>query len=278
MCSTIAPNKASPRFFSVVRQPAASAGSCNDDELVEKRMRRDARISVIIPALNEEQAIGHVLSAIPPWVDEVLVVDNGSTDNTAEVARAHGARVIREPQRGYGAACLAGLAALNQPDIVVFLDGDFSDHPEEMHRLVDPIINDQVEMVIGSRVLGQAEPGALMPQARFGNWLSCQLIRLLWGVSFTDLGPFRAIRYRTLMSLDMQDRDYGWTVEMQIKAARDRIRIKEVPVNYRARIGRSKVSGTIRGVLGAGTKILFTIFRYGVRAERRGRPIGPKQH
>lgn len=240
-------------------------------------MRRGAKISVIIPALNEEQAIGHVVSAIPAWVDEVIVVDNGSTDKTAEVARAHGARLIGEPQRGYGAACLAGLAALNQPDIVVFLDGDFSDHPEEMHLLVDPIINDEAEMVIGSRVMGRAEPGALLPQARFGNWLACRLIRLRWGVAFTDLGPFRAIRYATLAGFDMQDRDYGWTVEMQIKAARDGVRIKEVPVSYRARIGRSKVSGTIKGVLGAGTKILFTIFRYGIRTPAHARQSDRKQ-
>jgi glycosyltransferase involved in cell wall biosynthesis len=230
-------------------------------------MRCGVKVSVIIPALNEEQSIGKVVSAIPAWIDEIIVVDNGSTDQTAEMARTGGARVVDEPQRGYGSACLAGLAALGSPEIVVFLDGDFSDHPDEMRLLVDPIAGGEVDMVIGSRVMGRVESGALTPQARFGNWLSCKLIRRFWNVSFTDLGPFRAIRYSTLKSFNMQDRDYGWTVEMQIKAARDGVRIKEVPVSYRKRIGQSKVSGTIKGVIGAGTKILYTIFRYGVRNE-----------
>ncbi len=223
-------------------------------------MRRDNTIAVIIPALNEELSIGHVLGAIPNWVDDVVVADNGSTDNTAAVAEAHNARVVHEPQRGYGAACLTGIAALRGSDIVVFLDGDFSDYPQEMASLVDPIISDKADLVIGSRVLGRHEPGALTPQARFGNRLACFLMRLFWGQRYTDLGPFRAIRRNTLESLDMRDRDYGWTVEMQIKAARQGVRAIEAPVQYRRRIGKSKVSGTLRGVVGAGTKILSTIF------------------
>jgi glycosyltransferase involved in cell wall biosynthesis len=231
-------------------------------------MRGDARISVIIPALNEEAAIGQVIAAIPGWVDEVLVVDNGSTDATAAVAREQKARVIWEPQRGYGTACLAGINALNTPDIVVFLDGDFSDYPEEMERLVDPLVENKVDLVIGSRVLGQRQPGSLTLQARFGNWLACLLIRLTWHVTYSDLGPFRAIRFPALRLLNMEDRDYGWTVEMQIKAAACHLRILEVPVSYRLRVGQSKISGTIRGVVGAGTKILATIGKEALRSRQ----------
>ncbi len=233
-------------------------------------MRGNARLAVIIPALNEAAAIGRVLAAIPGWVDEVLVVDNGSTDATAAVARNHGARVIWEPQRGYGAACLAGINALTTPDIVVFLDGDYSDHPEEMDRLVDPLVRNNADLVIGSRVMGQRQPGALTPQARFGNWLACLLIRLIWQVRYSDLGPFRAIGFPALQLLNMQDRDYGWTVEMQIKAAARRLRILEVPVSYRPRVGQSKISGTLRGVLGAGTKILATIGKEALRSRQGG--------
>jgi glycosyltransferase involved in cell wall biosynthesis len=223
-------------------------------------MRNDVKIAVIIPALNEEQSVGKVIAAIPRWVDDIIVADNGSTDKTAEVARAHGARVVSEPRRGYGSACLTAIAALDNPDVVVFLDGDFSDYPEEMARLVDPVVSGEADLVIGSRVLGRREPGALTPQARFGNWLACTLIRLIWKVGYTDLGPFRAIRASTLLGLGMRDPDYGWTVEMQIKAARDGVRVQEVPVSYRRRIGKSKVAGTFKGVLGAGAKILLTIF------------------
>ena len=223
-------------------------------------LRSDSKISVIIPAVDEERSIGKVISAIPGWVDEIIVVDNGSKDATASVARANGARVISEPKRGYGTACLAGIAALDDPDIVVFLDGDFSDHPEEMHLLVDPILDGRDEMVIGSRVLGRREPGALAPQARFGNLLACFLMRMIWRAKFTDLGPFRAIRYSTLKKLGMRDPNYGWTVEMQIRAAQQKIPFREAPVSYRKRVGKSKVSGTVRGVIGAGTKILGTIF------------------
>lgn len=224
-------------------------------------MRNKSTVAVIIPAFNEEPSIGKVLDAIPEWVDDVVVVDNGSTDRTAEIARERGARIVVEPRRGYGSACLAGIAALEGPGIIVFLDGDFSDHPDEMPLLVDPIASGRADIVIGSRTIGKREPGALTPQALFGNWLSCMLIRWFWSVSYSDLGPFRAIRYETLKELAMRDVDYGWTVEMQIKAAQSGARSLEVPVSYRKRIGKSKISGTVRGVIGAGTKILSTIFR-----------------
>ena len=223
-------------------------------------MRHDHTIAVIIPVLNEEGSIGNVLDAIPDWVDDIIVADNGSTDSTAEIAAAHGGRVISAPQRGYGSACLCAMDHLQTPDIIVFIDGDFSDHPEEMDTLVDPIIDGDIDLVIGSRVAGQAEPGALTSQAAFGNWLATKLIRAFWGVRYTDLGPFRAIRYSTLLEIGMADPDYGWTVEMQIKAALHGVPATEVPVRYRKRIGTSKVSGTLRGVVGAGYKILGTIF------------------
>lgn len=236
-------------------------------------MYRGRRVSVIIPALNEAEAIGRVLGDIPDWVDQVIVGDNGSSDNTAAIAAAQGATIAHEPRQGYGSACLAAMARLDHPDIVVFLDADYSDDPREMGSLVDPIVDDGRDLVIGSRVLGEAAAGSLTTTQRFGNWLSCRLIRLIWGVRFTDLGPFRAIRADALRSLEMCDRDYGWTVEMQVKAAERGLRVAEVPVSYRRRIGRSKVSGTMRGVWGAGTKILYTIFaaalrRRGVAAER----------
>jgi glycosyltransferase involved in cell wall biosynthesis len=227
-------------------------------------MKAGARISVIIPTLNEEAAIGRVIAAIPAFVDDVVVADNGSTDGTRDVAAGLGARVVREPRRGYGAACLAGLAALADPDIVVFLDGDYSDYPEEMGSLVDPILRGEADLVIGSRVLGEREAGALTPQARFGNWLACVLIWLIWRVKYTDLGPFRAVRYTSFRALGMQDKDYGWTVEMQIKAAARGLKVQEVPVRYRKRLGRSKISGTIRGIVGAGVKILATIGQEGL--------------
>lgn len=223
-------------------------------------MRNGRRIAAIIPALNEERSIGNVLASLPPWIDDVIVADNGSTDRTSQVAGQHGARVVHEPRRGYGSACLAAMAVLDCPDVVVFLDGDYSDYPEEADRLVDPIVAGVADIVLGSRVLGAHEPGALTPQALFGNWLACRLIKAFWGQRFTDLGPFRAIRHSALQRLNMRDPDYGWTVEMQIKAARDGLRVLEVPVSYRRRIGRSKVSGTVRGVIAAGTKILGTIF------------------
>ena len=231
-------------------------------------MREGRSIAVIIPALDEERAIGRVLADIPAWVDRVIVSDNGSRDRTAEIARAAGATVVLEPEPGYGAACLAGLTQIGDADIVVFLDGDYSDHPEEMASLVDPIIGDAAELVIGSRVLGAREAGALTPQQRFGNWLATRLIRLFWGVRYTDLGPFRAIRAPALASLGMSDRTYGWTVEMQIKAAIGGLRSVEAPVRYRRRIGVSKISGTIKGTLKAGWKILTMIARLAICVPR----------
>lgn len=249
-------------------QPAAGPLPWGLDEPV--------RVSVIIPVLNEEASIGRVLEAIPPWVQEVLVVDNGSRDQTVKEARQRGARVLSEPRRGYGSACLKGMAAMNRPDVVVFLDGDFSDFPEEMAALVEPIARDHADMVLGSRVLGRREAGALTPQARFGNWLACTLMQGLWSFHYTDLGPFRAIRHDALERLGMRDPDYGWTVEMQIKALRQGLRVTEVPVSYRRRIGKSKVSGTIRGVIGAGSIILGTIAYYALEERlARGRGSAP---
>jgi glycosyltransferase involved in cell wall biosynthesis len=228
------------------------------------------RVAVVIPALNEAASVGKVVAALPrPLVERVVVVDNGSSDNTADVARRAGAMVLDEPRRGYGQACLAGIAWLRhpdrQPDILAFVDGDLSDHPEELTRVIEPIAAGRADLVIGSRVLGNAAPGALLPQARFGNWLATRLIRLLWGVRYTDLGPFRAIRWADYERLGMADTNYGWTVEMQVKAAQRGLRGVEVPVSYRKRIGRSKVTGTISGTIGAGVKILWTIFREAVR-------------
>ena len=231
-------------------------------------MRQNQSIAVVIPAMNEERAIGRVLAEIPAWVDRVVVADNGSTDRTAEIARRAGATVVAEAFPGYGAACLAGLTAIGDAAIVVFLDGDYSDHPDEMTALVDPIVAGASDMVIGSRVLGEREAGALTPQQQFGNWLATTLIRLIWRVRYTDLGPFRAIRADALQSLAMADRTYGWTVEMQIKAAIAGLKVAEVPVRYRRRIGVSKISGTIKGTVKAGWKILSIIGRFAVT----GRP------
>jgi len=228
-------------------------------------MRNDHSIAVVIPALNEERAIGRVIADIPDWVDRVIVADNGSTDRTAEVARGAGATVVAEPEPGYGAACLAGLKHIGDAGIVVFLDGDYSDHPQEMASLVDPVIAGAADMVIGSRVLGERERGSLTPQQRFGNWLATRLIRLIWGARYSDLGPFRAIRTSSLARLAMADRTYGWTVEMQIKAAILGLAATEVPVSYRRRIGVSKVSGTVKGTVMAGTKILWMIARHWLR-------------
>jgi glycosyltransferase involved in cell wall biosynthesis len=222
-------------------------------------------VAVIIPALNEQDALPHVLRDIPsPPVQRVVVADNDSTDGTADVAREHGAEVVHEPERGYGAACLKALAylAANPPDIVVFLDGDYSDHPNELPSLVEPIAAGDADIVIGSRARGRREQGALSMQQRVGNAIACGALRLLYGVRYTDLGPFRAIRWETLVALGMQDRNYGWTVEMQIKAAQRGVACREVPVSYRQRIGVSKVSGTIRGSVGAGAKILWLLGRY----------------
>lgn len=223
-------------------------------------------IDVIIPAYNEESSIGSVVSDIPKdLVRHIIVCNNNSNDATADHAAKAGAIVVDEPRPGYGAACLQGMKYIadleTQPDIVVFLDGDYSDYPEEMVFLVEPIIRDEVDLVIGSRALGNMEQGAMMPQQIFGNWLATTLIRLFYKYEFTDLGPFRAIRYSHLMEINMQDKDFGWTVEMQVKAAKMGMRCKEVAVQYRKRIGVSKVSGTIKGTILAGHKILWTIFK-----------------
>jgi glycosyltransferase involved in cell wall biosynthesis len=219
-----------------------------------------------MPALDEERALPSVLQALPQTlVDEVIVVDNGSRDGTARVAAEHGARVVREDRRGYGSACLAGMAALNEPrdrDVIVFLDADGSDDPSVLNRLLEPILRGEADMVIGSRVRGERERGALTPHARFGNALAVTLIRILTGVRYTDLGPFRALTWKALRTLGMRDRDYGWTVEMQLRAARAGLRATEVPVPYRRRIGQSKISGTVVGSIRAGTKILWTVAKH----------------
>lgn len=229
-------------------------------------LRADARVSVVVPALNEEESLPLVLAALPrDRVHEVVVVDNGSTDGTARAAAVHGARVVSEPVRGYGRACLSGIADLDDPEIVAFVDADFSDHPDELPRVLDPILENRADLVIGSRMIGDREPGALLPQALFGNRLATFLIRLFWGVRFTDLGPFRAVRADALARMGMRDRDFGWTVEMQIRAAQLGLRCAEVPVSYRKRVGRSKITGTVTGTLRASHKILWTIFRAAIR-------------
>lgn len=225
------------------------------------------RIVVIIPAFNEENAVGRVIRAIPEnLVSEIAVVDNNSSDTTAVRAAEQNVTVLFEERKGYGWACLKGIsyfASQNPlPDIVVFLDADYSDYPEEMHELVKPILDEEADMVIGSRALGKKEKGSVTPQQIFGNWLATFLIRLFYGYRFTDLGPFRAVKFNQLMELEMTDKTYGWTVEMQIKAIKMNFRCIEVPVNYRKRIGFSKVSGTLKGTLGAGFRIIKTIFKY----------------
>ena len=239
-------------------------------------MQASPKIAVVIPVFNEQEAIQNVLSDIPRRLDaDVVVVDNGSTDRTVDLARQMGARIVHERRRGYGWACLAGIDALETPDIVVFLDGDYSDHPDEMTLLVEPIVEGRADLVIGSRTLGTREAGALLPQARFGNWLATWLIRRLFGANFTDLGPFRALTYPALVKLSMQDKTFGWTVEMQVKAARMDFRFVEVPVSYRRRIGVSKITGTIGGTIRAGWKILYTIFKYRFTETPPSTPLAP---
>jgi len=221
------------------------------------------RIVVIIPAFNEEQSLPKVIADIPSFVDEIIVVDNGSTDMTAKTARGAGATVLTENEKGYGVACLKAINYIKDKnyDIIVFLDGDYSDHPEEMNLVVEPIINENYDLVIGSRMIGKMENGAMLPQAIFGNWLASFFIKLFWGYKFTDLGPFRAIKYSSFLKLNMADRNYGWTVELQIKAAQQKMKATEVPVSYRKRIGKSKVTGTLSGTIKASIKILYLIFK-----------------
>ena len=221
-------------------------------------------LSIIIPALNEERSIGYVIKSIPKIYREVVVVDNGSSDKTSKVAFENGAKVITEKNKGYGFACLKGIDYLkeNPPDIIVFLDGDYSDYPEEINKIIEPICKNQVDFVIGSRVKSLRENGSMTPQQVFGNKLACFLMNLLYSSAFTDLGPFRAIKWKTLKELKMTDKTYGWTVEMQLKILRNRIAYCEVPVRYRKRIGYSKVSGTLKGSVLAGVKIISWIFKY----------------
>ena len=223
-------------------------------------------IDVVIPAFNEEASLPSVLADLPrPPVRRVVVADNNSTDATAQVGRAGGAVVVPAPIPGYGSACLAALDHIRRhdpPDIVVFIDADYSDHPEELPQLVAPILAGKADVVIGSRVLGKRESGALMPQARAGNVVACTLIRLLYRHRYTDLGPFRAVRWPEFESLAMNDPDFGWTAELQVKALRAGLRVTEVPVSYRKRIGVSKITGTVKGTIMAGYKILWTVFRY----------------
>jgi glycosyltransferase involved in cell wall biosynthesis len=224
------------------------------------------KIIVIIPAFNEEKAIDKVIAEIPHIVNKIIVVDNNSTDKTFEVAQNAGAIALKETNKGYGFACLKGLdyvANLSEkPDIIVFLDGDYSDYPEELTKIVKPIIDDNFDMVIGARHKNLREKDAMTPQQIFGNWLATFLMRVFFGAKFTDLGPFRAIKYNSLQKLHMQDKTYGWTVEMQLKVLKQKMTYTEVPVRYKNRIGTSKVSGTVRGTIGAGVKILSWIFKY----------------
>ena len=228
-------------------------------------MSQAPAVDVIIPALNEAPAIARVLADIPrSVVRRIVVADNGSTDDTGTVASTAGAEVVREDERGYGAACLRAIRHLEDdpPEVVVFLDGDHSDHPDEMPALIQPIAAGDADLVVGSRTLGCSAAGALTPQQRVGNAIACLTLRVVYRVHFTDLGPFRAIRWSTLRELGMSDRNYGWTVEMQIRAARRAVRSLEVPVSYRPRIGSSKVSGTVRGTLGASGKILWLLAKH----------------
>lgn len=230
-------------------------------------MKSKQSVVVIIPAFNEENSVAKVINDIPKnTVDAIIVVNNNSNDLTKVNAQNAGAIVLDEPIQGYGNACLKGMEHIKnlqvQPDIIVFIDADYSDYPEEIEQLITPIINDNYDMVIGSRALGKREKGSMTPQQIFGNWLATTLIKLFYAVRYTDLGPFRAIKYHKLLELQMLDKTYGWTVEMQLKAAKKKFKVVEVPVKYRMRIGHSKISGTVKGTIGAGYKIITTIFKY----------------
>lgn len=230
-------------------------------------------IDVVIPAFNEAESIGLVLGDISHLlVRRVVVADNNSTDSTARMAEASGAIVVPAPRQGYGSACQAGVKEVERrgaPDIIVFLDADYSDHPDEMEQLVSPILAQEADVVIGSRVRGKSEPGALLPQARFGNWLACWMIRILYRHRYTDLGPFRAIRWSSYTQLGMRDPDFGWTAELQVKALKQGLRVTEVPVSYRKRVGVSKITGTLVGTIRAGYKIIRTILVYSLTPNKR---------
>ncbi|MCV6628637.1 MAG: glycosyltransferase family 2 protein [Flavobacteriaceae bacterium] len=221
---------------------------------------------LIIPAYNEAGSIAKVIAEVPSEVNQIIVANNNSTDGTDRVAVKAGATVVHEKRMGYGYACLAAMKYLEEaskkPDIVVFMDGDYSDYPEDLTKIVAPIKEEGMDFVLGARVKAYRETGSMTPQQHFGNWLATSLMKLFFGARFTDLGPFRAIRYKTLLDLDMQDKTYGWTVEMQLKILRKRLKYKEVPVRYKKRIGVSKVSGTVKGTIFAGVKILNWIFKY----------------
>jgi len=223
-------------------------------------------IKVIIPAQNEQDAIANVINDLPKIVDEVIVISNNSTDQTEFNAKNAGATVLKEHRKGYGYACLKGMDYISKqkttPEIIVFLDGDYSDYPEQLTEIIDPILNNDIDFVIGARVKKLRETGAMTPQQVFGNWLATFLMKLFFNAKFTDLGPFRAIKYEKLVALKMEDKTYGWTVEMQLKVLKHQMTYRELPVKYRNRIGTSKVSGTIKGTIFAGIKILSWIFKY----------------
>jgi glycosyltransferase involved in cell wall biosynthesis len=244
----------------------------NKTQGLQKRILEDDEkriIKVIIPAFNEASAIGNVINDIPSIVSEIIVIDNDSTDETSKVAKEAGATVLKEAQKGYGYACLKGMDYISKqivkPEIIVFLDGDYSDYPEELIKIIAPIINDDIDLVIGARNAAFRENRAMTPQQLFGNWLATSLMRLFFSSKFTDLGPFRAIKYTKLLELEMQDKTYGWTVEMQLKVLKKKMKYVEVLVTYRNRIGVSKVSGTLKGTIMAGYKILSWIFRYSIK-------------
>ena len=233
---------------------------------VELMKNESPVVDVIIPAYNEEKSIGAVINDIPDFVRQIVVVNNNSKDNTAAVAMSAGATVINEDRQGYGSACLKGIDYINgkenHPDILVFLDADYSDYPTELDKVIEPILRNDIDMVIGSRALGEKETGSMLPQQIYGNKIAITLMKWIYGVKFTDLGPFRAIKFNKLIEIGMRDKDYGWTVEMQIKAVKNKLSFCEVPVSYRKRVGASKITGSVKGTIMAGYKIIFTLFKY----------------